>query len=129
MMATPFYCLSSLILLNISRFLHLLHHNLFGNKRTNTKKVWGHIDKKSGKKEMARMTIDFFLSCTNQKNNILSFFSKFSTLKRNHHNCFKCLLLTKLFLQLPTDNQTKNYNIWNFTNNDPTKYYKKPFIY
>jgi hypothetical protein len=61
MMATPFYRLSSLTLLNISQFLHLLHHNLFGNKKTNTKKVRGHINKKNGKKEMARMAIDFFL--------------------------------------------------------------------
>jgi hypothetical protein len=39
MMATPFYCFYSLTLLNISQFLRLLHHNLFGNQKTNRKKV------------------------------------------------------------------------------------------
>jgi Tfp pilus assembly protein PilF len=37
-MATPFYHLSSLALLNISQFLCLLRHNLVGNQKTNTKK-------------------------------------------------------------------------------------------
>jgi hypothetical protein len=37
-MATPFYRLSSLTLLNISQFLCLLHHNLSGNQKNKHKK-------------------------------------------------------------------------------------------